>query len=1798
MPFDQLLSITREDYTDLQAVAHVRRLLDIVACTTSFGQSSSKPAARINSKESGPKDTGLTEAEPTQSSGSSDNGGDANPKSKGGGGDKKIDGADCKIGTDSSKDVEEKGDTVVSMCPPPRLGQFYDFFSFSHLTPPVQYIRRSTRPFPDDKTEDDFFQIDVRVCSGKPMTIVASRKGFYPAGKRLLICQSLVTLLQQISRVFDAAYKALMKAFTEHNKFGNLPYGFRANTWVVPPVVADNPFVFAPLPVEDENWGGNGGGQGRDSTHDHRPWAKEFAILAAMPCKTAEERQIRDRKAFLLHSLFVDVSVFKAVAAITRIIDNNQYSLNDTNHSVLHEEKVGDLIIKVARDVPEASNKSDCKNDGSRVLGMSQEELAQRNLLKGITADESATVHDTSTLGVVVIRHCGYTAVVKVSDEVNWEGNSIPQDVDIEDQPEGGANALNVNSLRMLLHKLSTPQSSSTVQRVQTGDSECLRSARSLVRKVLEDSLLKLQEETNKQTKSIRWELGACWVQHLQNQASGKTESKKTEEAKPEPAVKGLGKQGALLKEIKKKIDVRSSKIEEGKDVSVGNLDMNKKLDGSNQKELEKKELEMETMWKKLLHEDAYLRLKESETGLHLKSPGELIEMAHKYYDDTALPKLVADFGSLELSPVDGRTLTDFMHTRGLQMCSLGRVVELADKLPHVQSLCIHEMIVRAYKHILQAVVAAVNSAADLAASIASCLNTLLGTPSSENEHTDIVNDDKLKWKWVETFLLKRFGWKWKHESCEYLRKFAILRGLSHKVGLELLPRDYDMDTASPFKKSDIISMVPVYKHVACSSADGRTLLESSKTSLDKGKLEDAVNYGTKALSKLVSVCGPYHRMTAGAYSLLAVVLYHTGDFNQATIYQQKALDINERELGLDHPDTMKSYGDLAVFYYRLQHTELALKYVNRALYLLHLTCGPSHPNTAATYINVAMMEEGLGNVHLALRYLHEALKCNQRLLGADHIQTAASYHAIAIALSLMEAYSLSVQHEQTTLQILQAKLGSEDLRTQDAAAWLEYFESKALEQQEASRNGTPKPDASISSKGHLSVSDLLDYITPDADMKAREAQKKARSKVKGKPGQNWETVLDESQKDETFSPIYPVLENSSDKENKSEVQFAEIRNESTDSSLPDQSIINMSDDKIQEDESNEGWQEAVPKGRSPTSRKSSGTRRPSLAKLNTNFMNVSQSSKFRGKPTNFTSPRTSPNDSAAFTGPSIPVPKKFVKSASFSPKKNNSGAACGGIEKSIDPKSAPATPASTDQISKSVSVASPVSVQAAGRLFSYKEVAVAPPGTIVKAVAEQLPKENLPIEPSPQLSHKAAASEVNIGGVTELKDVEEEKVENPEGERKPLGSEERKDPINGEPETEIGNSEMMEPLEGTKCVHDDHVDKEAVIFENKTADAEVTNVAVLRNENLDTSKDSNASSSKSDALETRDLDLCPSVSPDPEPLPVLSENAALLVEKDTSVPSEKLIDENSQDLSRDTSDKALTTEVEKQDEAETGKETTKKLSAAAPPFNPSTVPVFGSVTVPGFQDHGGILPPPLNIPPMLTVNPVRRSPHQSATARVPYGPRLSGGYNRSGNRVPRNKPTFHSGEHNGDGNHFSPPRIMNPHAAEFVPGQPWVPNGYPVSPNGYLATPNGMPVSPNGFSMSPTSIPVSPNGFLASLNGIPAVQNGFPASPVSSVETTTLVPIDLGAENKGEAAGETSAENSLTENQPSEQKCHEPDENAHPESEEKPTNIAPLTGDNAMAKETCNSILIEEKPSKCWADYSDSDGEIVEVTS
>lgn len=186
----------------------------------------------------------------------------------------------------------------------------------------------------------------------------------------------------------------VLTTFFYLSQFGNLPYGFRANTWLIPPSAAQSISTFPSLPVEDETWGGNGGGWGRDGKSDLIPWSNEFRFVASMPCKTPEERQIRDRKAFLIHSLFVDVAIFRAISTLRHVMQktsDSQTVVNDDD--VIHSEQVGDLHITIMKDVSLASCKLDTKIDGLRATGLDQKALTEKNLLKGITADENTAAH-------------------------------------------------------------------------------------------------------------------------------------------------------------------------------------------------------------------------------------------------------------------------------------------------------------------------------------------------------------------------------------------------------------------------------------------------------------------------------------------------------------------------------------------------------------------------------------------------------------------------------------------------------------------------------------------------------------------------------------------------------------------------------------------------------------------------------------------------------------------------------------------------------------------------------------------------------------------------------------------------------------------------------------------------------------------------------------------------------------------------------------------------------------------------------------------------------------------------------------------------------------------------------------------------------------------------------------------------------------------------------------------------------------------------------------------------------------
>ena len=224
-------------------------------------------------------------------------------------------------------------------------------------------------------------------------------------------------------------------------------------------------------------------------------------------------------------------------------------------------------------------------------------------------------------------------------------------------------------------------------------------------------------------------------------------------------------------------------------------------------------------------------------------------------------------------------------------------------------------------------------------------------------------------------------------------------------------------------------------------------------------------------------------------------------------------------------------------------------------------------------------------------------------------------------------------------------------------------------------------------------------------------------SQIKGRTGQNPSDLVDDE--DQRSPPpnndnLVTEKEDFEVKENGTFVEHVKVKDE-----IPSDTTVHITqDDFIEEYTFDEGWQAAVPKGRSIGSRKTgSGTRKPNLTKLNTNAFH-SENGRYKGRvPSNF-SPRVSPNETAAPVA-SSPLAKKLAKNSSFNSKAVSPAILSSSGENSSNPNSKPASPAITAATAKVTPSTAPTASQTVRKSLSYKEVAIAAPGTLVKALSE-----------------------------------------------------------------------------------------------------------------------------------------------------------------------------------------------------------------------------------------------------------------------------------------------------------------------------------------------------------------------------------------------------------------------------------------------------------------------------------------------
>ncbi|XP_057872432.2 clustered mitochondria protein [Cryptomeria japonica] len=983
----------------------------------------------------------------------------------------------------------------------------------------------------------DLIYLDVVTLEGQSFCITAHTRGFYinastgdildprPA-KSAHETTSIVNLLRQISNKFKKGFREVLDRKASCHPFENVPSLLPLHSWlgVSPPPAHRRDVSRAEdalaLPY------------GTESIGMQRDWNEELQSCREFPRKTIQDRILRDRALYKVSCDFVDAAIKGAKGVISRCIP----PINPTDPERFHMYVHNNIFFSFAVDADftqmQQSYEQKTSLDNARALGNDEgnrcDALEDQKDVNNVESPKGDTLSNQNVSDVIVDE-----VKEPEKEETGVEG------LDAKEETEPDVALLETDTSQLIDSEQATYASANNdlkgTKAYNNADISGLYTlamaivdyrghrvvAQSIIPGILQgdksDSLLYGSVDNGKKI---------CWNDKFHEKV---LEAAKVLHIKEHEVLDGSGNRVKMAAPVECKgivgsddrhylLDLMRTTPRDANYMGPGSrycvlrpelvasfcqVESQERAKKNNQKDATNGSSLQEDGTAVLLNPNILTDFKLAGDSEEIASDESLVKKAGAYLVDVVLPKFVQDLSSLEVSPMDGQTLTEALHAHGINIRYIGKVANMAKPLPHIVDLCIVEMVVRAAKHVLKGVLRETQDH-DLGGAIAHFFNCFLGhdaptstkvgslagdkprkkgkgghskkaanqLPStSDNTSKSIVEACKKHSKillqsknagqiqssylcitselvWIDIKECVKFKYQFELPEDVKIRvkKMSTFRNLCQKVGITIGARKHDLDSETPFKISDILDMHTVVKHSATVCSDARDLIETGKLQLAEGKLNEAYELFSEAFAILQQVSGPMHREVANCCRYLAMVLYHAGDMAGAIMQQHKELIINERCLGLDHPDTAHSYGNMALFYHGLNQTELALRHMARTLLLLNVSCGPDHPDVAATFINIAMMYQDIGRMNIALRYLQEALKKNERLLGHDHIQTAVCYHALAIAFNCMGAYKLSLQHERSTYNILAKQLGEDDSRTRDSANWIKTFQIRDLQ--------------------------------------------------------------------------------------------------------------------------------------------------------------------------------------------------------------------------------------------------------------------------------------------------------------------------------------------------------------------------------------------------------------------------------------------------------------------------------------------------------------------------------------------------------------------------------------------------------------------------------------------------------------------------------------------------------------------------------------------------------------------------------
>uniref|UniRef100_A0AAR2J9Z4 Clustered mitochondria protein homolog n=1 Tax=Pygocentrus nattereri TaxID=42514 RepID=A0AAR2J9Z4_PYGNA len=919
------------------------------------------------------------------------------------------------------------------------------------------------------------------------------------------LSHSLVELLSQISPAFKKNFTALQKKRVQRHPFERIATPFQVYSWTAPQIdhamdcVRAEDAYTSRLGYEEHI-----PGQTRD-------WNEELQTTRELPRKNLPERLLRERAIFKVHSDFAAAATRGAMA----VIDGNVMAINPGEETRMQMFIWNNIFFSLGFDV---------RDHYKELGGDAAAHAAPTNDLNGVRAYGAVDVEGLYTLGTVVVDYRGYRVtaqsiipgILEREQEQSVIYGSIDFGKTVVSHPkylellEKTSRPLKVQRHCVLNEKDTAVELCSSVECKGIIGNDGRHYILDLLRTFPPDLNFlpvegeELSPESQKQgfprqhrhrLACLRQELIEAFVEHryllfMKMAALQLMQQKANKESKT-----------AALPESISPESVSDSNPLEGKeaDEAIPELAQAKELaeslaadDGSG---IDPKSREVvlnackavgsisNTSFDIRFNPDIFspgVRFPE-DSAEEIQKQKQLLKDAAAFLVSCQIPSLVSDHTAL---PMDGATLTEALHQRGINVRYLGNVLEFVDKMPakpqleHVYRIGITELITRCTKHIFKTYLQGVELSA-LSAAVSHFLNCFLSSFPDAVAHLpadELVSRKKNKrrrnrvpgggdntawasltpselWKNIASEALSYYHFTLQCESADQavekygLQKITLLREISVKTGIQILIKEYNFDSRHKpaFTEEDILNIFPVVKHVNPKASDAFHFFQSGQAKVQQGFLKEGCELINEALNLFNNVYGAMHVEICACLRLLARLNYIIGDHPEALSNQQKAVLMSERVLGIEHPNTIQEYMHLALYCFANGQLSTALKLLYRARYLMLLVCGEDHPEMALLDSNIGLVLHGVMEYDLSLRFLENALSINSKYHGPRSLKVALSNHLVARVYESKAEFRSALQHEKEGYTIYKNQVGEAHEKTKESSEYLKYLTQQAV---------------------------------------------------------------------------------------------------------------------------------------------------------------------------------------------------------------------------------------------------------------------------------------------------------------------------------------------------------------------------------------------------------------------------------------------------------------------------------------------------------------------------------------------------------------------------------------------------------------------------------------------------------------------------------------------------------------------------------------------------------------------------------